>query len=421
MIQTQILIPGITLRCCRDPRFKQSCLSFQMVRPMTDTEAAMNALLPSVLLRGTRRFPNLRAITEHLDELYGAAVSPLVRRVGDCQTVGLYAAFLGDRFAMQGDRIFQPMLEFLEELLLQPLTENGVFSGEIVESEKKNLISTIASELNDKRNYAMSKLLEKMCAGDSFGLPRLGEAHQVAAITPEGLYQHYQKILRESEIQIFCVTAEAPETVGACLMPLAKKLGARDVPQIIQTPLREGSSSHTSEEMDVTQGKLCLGFTTPITNRCDEFAAMQLLNTVLGAGMTSKLFLQVREKQSLCYSINSGYYSTKGVFTVSAGIDFDKELPVREEIQRQLDACCRGEISDGELAAAKKAMCSSLQATHDSPGAMEGYYATAALSGLAMTPAVYRKTVEAVTCEQVASAARTLTLHSSFFLKGVEK
>ena len=119
MIETKTLLPGITLRVCRDTRFKQGCLSFQLVRQMKPEEAALNALLPSVLLRGTRNCPDLRSITEHLDELYGASVSALVRRVGDYQTTGLYCGFMDDRFALPGDRVLAPMIGFLEELLLR--------------------------------------------------------------------------------------------------------------------------------------------------------------------------------------------------------------------------------------------------------------------------------------------------------------
>ena len=115
MIKTIDLSPGVQLRCCRDTRFKQGCLSFQIVRPMLAEENAMNALVPSILLRGTRRYGNLRAITGRLDELYGAAVSTIVRRVGDYQTTGLYCSFMDDRFALPGDAVLEPMLAFLPE------------------------------------------------------------------------------------------------------------------------------------------------------------------------------------------------------------------------------------------------------------------------------------------------------------------
>ena len=418
MIKTIELFPGVTLRCCRDDRFKQNVLSLQFLRPMCREEASLNALLPAVLLRGTEQYPDLQAITQHLDELYGAAVSTLVRRVGDYQTVGVYCGFMDDRFALEGDRVLAPMMAFLEEILLHPVLEEGVFQKGIVESEKKNLIATIESQLNDKRAYAMAQLLKTMCREDSFGLPRLGEPEAVAAIEAGPLYAHYRKLLRESPIQIFYVGSAESDYVESLLKPWLSRLN-RDLNALpAQTAFQMCEGSDGEETMEVAQGKLCMGFTTPITNRCPEFPAMQLMNTIFGAGMTSKLFMNVREKLSLCYSVGSGYYGTKGIVTVSAGIDCDKEQLTREEILRQLEGCKRGDITEAELNAAKEAVLSSLRATHDSPGAIEGYYATAALSGMNMTPAQYMEAVEAVTLEQVVAAAGTLQLHSTYFLKG---
>ncbi len=418
MMTQTTLLPGVTLRVFRDRRFKQGCLSFQMVRPMDAAEAAQNALIPAVLLRGTTAHPTLRSVTEHLDTLYGASVSTLVRRIGDYQTVGLYCGFMDDRFAMEGDRVLEGMIAFLEELLLDSSLENGGFLPDFVESEKKNLIATIESQLNDKRAYAMTRLLKTMCSADTFGLPRLGEPEDVAAIDPVGLYRHYRRILGESPMEIFYVGSAEPQAIADALLPMLQKLDRAPMTLHAQTPFRDGGGQDVTETMEVTQGKLCMGLITPITNRCPEFPAMQLLNTILGAGMTSKLFQNVREKLSLCYSIGSGYYGSKGIVAVSAGIDFDKEDQTREEILRQVDACRSGDITDAELTAAKAAVISSLRATHDSPGAIEGYYATAALSGLGLTPQRYMQAVEAVTKEQVVAAANTLKLHSTYFLKG---
>ena len=418
MIQTITLSPGVTLRCCRDSRFKQGCLSFQIVRPMAEPENAMNALLPSVLLRGTTRHPDLRSITHRLDELYGASVSSVVRRVGDYQTTGLYCGFMDDRFALPGDRVLEPMLDFLGELLLDSPVENGGFSTAFVESEKKNLIATIESELNDKRAYAMGRLLRTMCRADTFGLTRLGDKEQVAAIDPVSLYRHYQTILRESPLEIFYVGSAEGQTVAQLLKPLLDRLDRNYVNLPGQTGFHSCEGSDLVETMEVSQGKLCMGFVSPITNRTPEFPAMQMLNTIFGSGMTSKLFMNIREKMSLCYSIGSGYYGTKGIVTVSAGIDFDKEEITRQEVLRQLAACQQGDITDDELTAARQAILSSLRSTHDSPGGIEGYYATAALSGMSMTPAQYMAAIEAVTKEQVVAAANSLTLHTTYFLKG---
>jgi len=306
----------------------------------------------------------------------------------------------------------------LEEILLDFPTEGEGFLPAFVEGEKKNLISTIDSELNDKRTYAMGKLLKTMCRGDSFGLPRLGEPEDVAAIDPAGLLTHYRKILRESRIEIFYVGSAPAEAVAEYISPLVSRLGGREGALPPQTPFHPCPGQDVTETMEVSQGKLCMGFVTPIVNRDKEFPAMQVFNTVFGAGMTSKLFLNVREAMSLCYSIGSSYYGAKGILTVGAGIDFDKEQLTRDEILRQLDACRRGEITQEELTAGKEALLSSLRATSDSPGAIEGYYATAHLSGLNMTPERYMEVVEKVSLADVVAAARTVTLHSTYFLKG---
>ncbi len=418
MIETISLLPGITLRACRDTRFKQGCLSFQLVRQMKAEEAALNALLPSVLLRGTRNCPDLRSITEHLDELYGASISPLVRRVGDYQTTGLYCGFMDDRFALPGDQVLEPMLRFLEEVLLDSPLENGAFLPAFVESEKKNLIATIESERNDKRAYSMSRLLRILCREDTFGVPRLGEAEDVTKITAESLFNHYQTILKTSPIEIFYVGSAQIQTVAEALLPLLNRLERNAAPLEPQTPFHPCEKSDVVETMDVTQGKLCMGFVTPILNRSREFAAMQLLNVIYGSGMTSKLFMNVREKMSLCYSIGSGYYGTKGILVVSAGIDFDKEQLTREEVLRQLNLCREGGISQQELRSAKEALLSSLRSTHDSPGAIEGYYATAALSGLIFSHDAYMEAVENATVEDVVACANSLELHTTYFLKG---
>ena len=418
MIQTTTISPGVTLRYVRDTRFKQGCFSFQLVRPMVREEAAKNALLPAVLLRGTRKSPDLRAVTQRLDELYGAAVSPLVRRVGDYQTTGLYCSFMDDRFALPGDQVLQPMLAFARELLLDSPLENGAFAPDFVESEKKNLISTIESDRNDKRLYAMQRLLRAMCAADSFGIPRLGEIEDVAAITPEALTKHYREILRTSPMELFYVGSAAEEQVISAVRPLLDALERAPEPLPSQTAFTPGPGEDLTETMDVAQGKLCMGFTAPFTNRCKELPAMQMLNVIFGGGMTSKLFQNVREKMSLCYSIDSAFYGTKGILLVNAGIDFDKEAVTRQEILRQLQACRDGEITQGEMTAAREALLSSLRSVQDSPGSIENFYSTAALSGLAFSREGYMEAVEQVTLEDVVKCANAVQLNSTCFLKG---
>ena len=408
---------GIQFYSFRDTRFKQGALSIQFLRPMCAQEAASNALLPAVLLRGTAKCPDLRSITLRLDDLYGASVSTQVRRVGDYQTTGLYCNFMEDRFALEGDEILAPMMEFVGSLLLDPLLEDGCFCADFVSGEKKNLIATIESEINDKRVYALGQLMKLLCREDSFGLPRLGEKEDVQAITPQGLYAHYRKILEESPVQVFYVGSADPDRVAALILEQFAKINRNPVPLAPQTALAVGEGEHRTEHMAVSQAKLCMGFVTPIINTSGDYGAIRVMNAIFGAGMTSKLFMNVREKLSLCYSINSSYHGTKGIMTVYAGIDEQKEEITRQEILRQLEACQKGEIIDDELLSAKEAILSSLRTIHDSPGAIESYYSTAVLSEVPLDLEEYARTIASVTAEDVARVAKTLQYHCSYILK----
>ena len=265
----------------------------------------------------------------------------------------------------------------------------------------------------------MEQLIRRMCQNDTFGLSRLGEKEDVAAITPKSLYDHYKAILRTSRIDLFYVGSAPAQQVAE----LVKEM-LRDIPRDYET-LPAQTGFHTcpggsyEEQMDVSQGKLCMGFTCPVTTQHPDFVVMQVLNAIYGSGMISKLFMHIREKLSLCYAIGSGYQGSKGIFTVSAGIDCSRRQQVQQEILNQLEACCRGDITEEELTAAKQGLRAGLLSIPDAPASIENYYASAALSGLQLTPQAYMDAVEQVTVEQLAKAAQSLELHTVYFLKGV--
>ena len=421
MIKTIELFPGITLRCCRDDRFKQGVLSLQFLRPMCREEASLNALLPAVLLRGTKTCPDMRSITLRLDDLYGASVGALVRRIGDIQCTGLSCGFIDDRFALEGDRIFAPMMAFLEEILLDPVLEQDVFCDAYVQTEKQNLIWAIEAQRNDKRSYAANQMLRAMCKEDSYGIPRLGYIEDVETITAQSLYAHYRRVLSTSPVHVFYVGSADPDVVAETLKPMLSKLANNPITLPAQTGFTPCGFTETEEVLDVAQGKLCLGYATPMNLRHPGYAAIQVCNTILGAGMTSKLFMQVREKMSLCYDIGSGFHGSKGIMLVAAGIEFEKKDIVVHQITCQLQQIVNGNITELEMAAAKEALLSNLRATHDSPGAIESYYASAAISGIGMTPEVFMEKIAQVSVEDVQEAAKSLALCTVYFLKGEGK
>ncbi len=420
MIKSMELQPGIVLRCCTDTRFKMNCMTLQLVRPLCRQEAAQNALLSAVLLRGSEKHPDIRSITLRLDDLYGATVGSLVRCVGDYQTTGFYCGFTEDRFALGGDKILAPMTAFVGELLKEPRLEKGVFTSAYVEGEKKNLLSAMEAKKNDKRAYAAAQLMKHMCQNDPAGIPRLGEKEQAQAVTPQALYDHYRRILRESRIELFYVGSQSIEYVAQLLAPLFQDMERAYIALPPQTPFRDSGDTRREEIMDITQAKLQMGFVGPGTINTPDFVPMQVLNCVFGGGMTSKLFMNIREKMSLCYDIGSSYMGSKGFLLVGAGVDCDKTAMMEDLVLQELESCRQGEISQAELESAKQALVSSLRSIPDSPSSLENYYATAALSGLPLTAEQYLQQVQQVTSEQVAQMAGKLRLHSVFTLKGVQ-
>lgn len=420
MIKTVSLGAGITLRCYTDTRFKTNCLSLQLVRPMCRQEAAANAMISAVLLRGCEQYRDIQALTRRLDDLYGATVGSLVRRVGDYQTTGFYCSYTEDRFALPGDRILEPVVELVRQLLLEPRLEDGAFCADFVEGEKRNALSAIEAQKNDKRAYAANQLIKNMCRLDPFGIPRFGEPEQIHAIDPRNLYRHYQKILRQSRIDLFYVGSQPPERMAELLGRIFQDIDRDYVNLPAQQPFRDGGPTRQSEAMDVAQGKLQMGFVTPATLNTPDFVPMQVFNTMFGGGIVSKLFANIREKMSLCYDIGSSYAGGKGILTVGAGMDHQMAETVEKEILCQLDECRCGNISPLELQSAQAALISSLRSIHDSPSSIENYYSTGALSGCTISVLDYMQQVEQTTVEDLSRLAKLLQLHSVFLLKGVQ-
>lgn len=420
MYQTLELLPGITLRYIHATRFKQGCLTIQFLRPMDAQEAGINALIPAILLRGCKDYPDLQRITDRLDDLYGASIGTLVRRIGDYQTTGFYCGFIEDRFALSGDQILSPMIDLVQRLLMNPIEEDCGFSQDFTESEKRNLISAIDSERSNKGAYAATQLFKLLCAKDSFGVPRLGEIAQIRQIDHRSALAHYRKVLAESPVELFYVGSADIDMVAGLLRSVFQEIPRCYIALPPQQGFQTCAGAENSETQQIAQAHLSMGFVTPITSQDPRFAAMQVCNTLFGGSITSKLFMQVREKMSLCYAIGSGYYGSKGIMTVNAGIDTAKEQAVKDAIFAQLAACRHGQITESELAAAKESILSGLRSIYDSPGAMEAFFSTAVISGQHRTPEVYSQEIQAVTAPAVAEAAATLQHHSTFFLKGVQ-
>ncbi|MGM9607721.1 MAG: EF-P 5-aminopentanol modification-associated protein YfmF [Oscillospiraceae bacterium] len=418
------LLPGVTLTALRTDKFKSSCLSLTLLAPMDAQTVTANALLPSVLRRGSQAHPDTRSLSAALDDLCGGTLEVSVRRQGETQCVGFVGSFLDDAFSPDGTPILESAAALMGELLLRPVTENGVFRADYVSGEGRNLADRIRAQINDKRQYAIKRLTEQMCEGEPYGLDKLGFADEAAAVTPQQLWEHYQALLRTAPIALYYCGSAPVERVEKALTDALSGLPERAVVQLpactaVARPVEK--VRYFEDALDVTQGKLALGWRTGgITIRSGEYPALLVLNAVYGGTTTSKLFMNVRERLSLCYFASSLLDKQKGLMLVSSGIEFDKVDQAREEILAQFRACVQGDFTGQELEAARRAVVSSLTACEDSQGLLESYWQTQAAAGQCRKPDELIQAVEQVTAEQVVQVATKMELDAVYFLKGKE-
>ena len=181
------LLPGVWLTALRSGKFKTGCLSVTLLTQLDRETAAMNAVIPFVLRRGSRYRTDMQTLAVELDRLYGSRIEPRVRRVGEIQCIGLAASFPDDRCLPAGSSVFESVAQLCAELLLTPCTKGGLLLPDYVESEKEKLLERIRGRINDKRSYAVLRLLEQMCCYEAFAVPPLGTEDAAENI-------HYQKL-----------------------------------------------------------------------------------------------------------------------------------------------------------------------------------------------------------------------------------
>lgn len=416
------LMPGVFLSHLRSDKFKTACMSVTLLTQLRRETAAMNAVIPFVLRRGTTRYGDMEQLARRMDELYGAAVEPVVRRIGEIQCIGFYGSFPEPDYLPGGEALLGDTCALMAQLLLDPATRGGLLLPQYVDSEREKLLDIIRSRMNDKRSYALMRCIEEMCCYEDFAVSRFGSESEAENIHYKKLTRHYRELIQTCPVEIFYCGKTDFKAVSAAMREAFSTMPRGEVNYDIGTDLRmnavEDHVRFVEEEMDVTQGKLVLGFRLGECMEEPDIPALYVFNAVYGSGATSKLFMNVREKLSLCYYASSAVYLHKGIMLVSSGIEFDKLDAARDEILAQLDSVRRGEITDDELRSAKKSVASDLRAVQDSIGELEGFYLSQALDGLDYGPAELAALAEDVTKEDVQAIAESIECDLIYFLKG---
>lgn len=411
------LSEGVNLYVQPTTKFKTTTIYVYFHMPLEPVTVTYNALLPMVLARASADFPTTAELSRHLDELYGASFGVDVARRGEVQSIVFQMEVAGDRYVPGGQGLLPKALDVLAGIITRPLLVGDGFKPEYVEQERANLRQMIEGLINDKRRYAMVRCTAAMCEGESFALHRLGRVEDLEGVTPAALLAHHRRVLAEAPVDIFILgdvdpAAVRDEVAGRLSLPP----GQRRFPDTVVKRSPDRPVKDVVDRLDVNQGVVVIGFRSGITLRDELYFPMLVANGVLGGFSHSKLFQEVREKNSLAYFAYSSIETVKGVGFMYAGVEFADAERCKAIMLEQLRAVQEGEVSEEEMETTIATLVNDMLSAADSPGAMAELAVDQVFSGRALSiddrVARYRQ----VTREQVAEAARHFTPDTVYML-----
>ncbi len=402
--------------------FKTFCATVNFMLPLSE-KAAYFALVPNILTRSSEKYPTLTLIEKKLASLYGAEIFADILKMGEHQVLRIGISSIDDRFALDDESIVTECCRLLFELIFKPKFIDGCFCNEEVESEKRLLIEERYDEISDKKTYAKNRLEEIMCAEELYSINRLGEVEDIEKITKEELTESYKEVLKTAKT-VVSVSANKNLDFDSIekLFDEYRKDISRDV--IIGETVfveRADDVTYVKETESVKQGKLVLGFRLGMKDRSDNYAARRIMTDVFGGNPNSKLFKVVREEMSLCYYCSARMLRAKGIMLVQSGIESCDEKKAENAILGQLEEVKKGNFTEEDLDASKKALEDAFKSVSDTPEALDSWFSTQIEADEYLYPEDYIKAFMAVTKEDVINAAKDVTLDTVFMLSGEEE
>ncbi len=422
MLPTRKIIgDGVALNLIPCDKFKTNCITVRFLCPMAEETAADTALLPFVLKRGCERLPTMAELSRELQMLYGSELQAKIGKFGDTQYFGFSSFPLRDSYT-EGTNVSSEILSLIAELIYKPLLIDGKLKREYVEGEKRTLTDRVKAAINDKTSYAIRRCAEEMGKGDPSSLPETGTVEEIAAVTPESLTARLYDMIKTARIEIWCAGVfDEKKLEDDCRRSFVSD-GRTPHGGSEATSIKPALSVNSvTEDQPVKQGKLSLGFTTSLRPTPENAARFSLFLTVLSSSPTAKLFMNVREKLSLCYYCYALSDRQKGTVIISSGIEVENKDTAERAILNELDAMKNGDITDEELTSAKKTLLTGARSINDdSMGMINWYFSQLSWSSF-MTPEQYAEECERLTSSDASDVAKTLELHTVYFLNGTLK
>lgn len=410
------LAPGVFLNTLDAQKFNRCRITIRFQYPACRETATASAVLPLVLERCCADYPDMTLLSRRLAKLYGADLSVDNSTNGANRVLTVSVTGIKDEFALEGEDLTAEYADLVFGVAFRPYLVNGRFDEEALAIERGKLRQQLQAEVNDKRLYCVRQARRRFFGDSLAGVERDGYLEEVDGVTPQLLTQVYEEMLCRASIEVTAIGAK-DETV--CRLLLAALEGRKrdwqaPLPGLFM-PRRQ--PDHQVETMDMVQAKLCLLFTAGRCTGAQEIAASRLAMALYGGSVTSRLFLNVREKQSLCYYCSSSYTSVTGCMMVDSGVEPANARKAEAAILKELAQLCDGPITDEEMEDCRRGLLSSLESVEDSLSGLEGwYFAEIARGGPVSTPAQARAALEQVTKEQVRQVLRQFTLSVSYLL-----
>lgn len=406
-------------------RFKMSRFSINFIVNSDARYSPLYKLMLAVMMRGSEKYPTITDINKALDERYDTTVSYTNARVGDKSIYKISCKLLKNKYVFEGDdtRILDEVLEIVSDILFHPVKdENGLLRASLVESEKRIEIDNINARINDPKSYASEQCSRNMFKGSKYEVYG-GNTKLVDSFTPRELTDGIEKFFKECRIECFYVGDESHERILSLVEANFPFNGSFDSSIIYRESKFdfERDAQYIEEEHDISQARLVLGYRCGTVLPNKDYYAMALFNEIFGGGSTSKLFMNVREKKSLCYYCYSSLHSATGTVKVGCGIDPTKKEDALFEIAAQLDAMKSGDFTDPEIETAKRTVIAGLKQINDSPSAIEAYNFRRILAGIEEMPEDSKEKVLAITKDEIVGAAKKVELDTIYFMNGYEE
>ena len=395
-------------------RFSTTHISVNLYLPLKTETVAVNALLPYVLSSCCKDYPDFSALNLRISELYGAEVGGIADKIGDTQMLKFFSFSVEDELIPDAVNLTEEACSLLFSMIFEPSVENESFLEADLERERRLTLEKIAGIINDKRSYAISRTVLEMYKGEAFGELKTGSYEAVSKITGKDLFAAWQEVIKTAQIRIQVIGKRLPEGL---FERLADKLqGFTRNPQALKpsTPKKADNEVRRIEEnMDVSQGKLVMGFCTDLVGNDKDTAFLAVFADLFGGGPYSKLFKNVREKYSLCYYCAARPNRTKGYLLVDSGVEPQNAERAEKEILNQLEDIKNGNITNEDLAASVRSIRDSLICLNDSQPSLDNWYSMR-LSDTPVSPEDYISVIEAVTLDDVIRAAKLYTLDTVY-------